>query len=144
MIKSFIQLFCTFFVAVFLFACTSANNKPLLIAFSADSTSIVFNNIDPVGLLQLQGDAVGDSTLSSLVSVLQTPSEQDSTLMELPIEGRVVVTDSNLVFIPAQPFVKGRDYLIITYLNARFGDAKDLASGELKPEVRPLQKTLTR
>lgn len=144
MIKGFIQQFCAFFIVVFLFACSSANNKPLLITFSADSASIVFNNIDPVGLLQLQGDAVSDSALSSLVSVLQTPSERDSTLKELPIAGRVVVTDSNLVFIPAQPFVKGRDYLIITYLNARFGDAKDLAGGELKPEVRPLQKTLRR
>ena len=142
--KGFIQQFCTFFVVVFLFACSSANNKPLLITFSADSTSIVFNNIDPVGLLQLQGGSVTDSTLNSLVSVLQTPSELDSTLKELPIAGRVVVTDSNLVFIPAQAFVRGRDYLIITYLNARFGDAKDLVSGELKPEVRPLQKTLTR
>ncbi|SMC72876.1 hypothetical protein [Pedobacter nyackensis] len=144
MVKGFLQQFSAFFGVVFLFACSSANNKPLLITFSADSTSIAFNGIDPVGLLQLQSASAGDSTLNSLISVLQTPSERDSTLKELPVPGRVLVTDSNLVFIPAQPFVKGRDYLVITYLNARFGDAKDLVSGKLKPEVRPIQQVLTR
>jgi hypothetical protein len=144
MVNGFIQRLYAFFVVVFLFACSSANNKPLSIAFSADSTSIVFNGVDPVGLLQLQSESAGDSTLSALISVLQTPSERDSTLKELPIAGRVVVTDSNIVFIPTQPFVKGRGYLVITYLNARFGDAKDLVNGEVKPEVRPIQKLLTR
>lgn len=128
-----------------MFACSPANNKPLLIDFSADSSAIVFDNIDRAGLLQLQNESSGtDSALNGLVSVLQTPSDQDSTLKELPIEGRVVVTDTNLVFIPKMPFVKGRDYLVMTHLNARFGSVKEMLKNELKPGVRAQQQLLTR
>ncbi|MNJ97332.1 hypothetical protein D3C87_150750 [compost metagenome] len=145
MVKSFVKQFGVFFFAFFLFACSSANNKPLLIDFSADSSAIAFDNIDRAGLLQLQNESSGtDSTLNGLVSVLQTPSDQDSTLKELPIEGRVVVTDTNLVFIPKMPFVKGRDYLVMTHLNARFGSVKEMLKNELKPGVRAQQQLLTR
>lgn len=144
MVKSSVTLFCVFFTAGLLSGCSSANNKPLLIGFSADSTSIVLNHIDQTGLLQLQTLKNGGAALNNLVSVLQTPSERDSMFKELPIDGKVMVTDSNLVFIPSHPFVKGRDYLVITHLNAKFGNTKDLLGGELKNRVKPLQKLLTR
>jgi hypothetical protein len=145
MVKCFVRPFGGFLFVIFLFACSSANNKPLLIAFSRDSSVIVFDNIDRAGLLQLQNKSFGaDSTLNGLVSVLQTPSDQDSTLTELPIEGRVVATDRNLVFIPKTPFVKGREYLVVTHLNARFGSVKELLKNELKPGVRAHQQLLTR
>lgn len=145
MVKCFVRQFCGFLFVVFLFACTSANNKPLLIRFSADSSAIVFDHINRAGLLQLQNEVADtDSALNDLVSVLQTPSDQESTLKELPIEGRVVVTDSNLVFIPKIPFVKGRDYLVVTHLNTRFGTVKELLKNELKPGIRAHQQLLTR
>jgi len=145
MVKSFVRPFGGFLFVIFLFACSSANNKPLLIGFSADSSAIVFDNINRAGLLQLQNESSGaDSTLNGLVSVLQTPSDQDSTLKEFPIEGRVIVTDSNLVFIPKMPFVKGRNYLVVTHLNARFGSVKELLKNELKPGVRAHQQLLAR
>ncbi|WEK19187.1 MAG: hypothetical protein P0Y49_20630 [Candidatus Pedobacter colombiensis] len=145
MVKRFVKQFGIFFFAIILFSCSSANNKPLLIGFSADSSAIVFDHINRAGLLQLQNDSLdGDSVLNDLVSVLQTPSELDSTLKELPVEGKVVVTDSNLVFIPKVPFVKGRDYLVVTHLNARFGTVKELLKSELKPGVRTYRQLLKR
>jgi hypothetical protein len=145
MVKSCVKQFGAFLFAIFLFACSSANNKPLLIGFSVDSSAIVFDHINRAGLLLLQNESSGeDSTLNDLVSVLQTPSDQDSTLKELPIEGEIVVTDSNLVFIPKMPFVKGRSYLVVTHLNARFGSVKELLKNELKSGVRGHQQLLTR
>lgn len=144
MIKYFVQPTGVFFLVVLLFACSSTNNKPLFIGFSADSSAIVFNNIDQAGLLQLQSLEGNDTTLNSLVSVLETPSEHDSTLKEAPVDGKIMVTDSCLVFTPSSPFVKGRDYLVITHLNSRFGSIKDLMKDEVANRIRPKQQLLTR
>lgn len=129
---------------VLLYGCSNTNNKPLSIVFSADSTKIVFDHIDQAGLLELQHKEASDSVFNGLISVLSMPSEQDVTPEELPVAGKVMVTDSNLVFIPLQPFVKGRDYLVITYLNIRFGDAKQVMKGKLNYRIQPLQKVLSR
>jgi len=144
MIKCFFQQIAVLFIAAMLFACSSTNSKPLLIDFSADSSAIVFNNIDPAGLLQLKSLDKRDSVLYQLISVLETPSEQDSTIKEQEVAGDIMATDSNLVFIPVQPFVKGRDYLVVAHLNVEFGQLKDLLNGDLANRIRPVQKTLTR
>ncbi|WP_316810420.1 hypothetical protein [Pedobacter heparinus] len=144
MVKSSVKRVSFFAAFLFLFACSSANNKPLLIGFNSDSTAIVFKQIEQSGLLELQQLKPGDSAFNNLVAVLQTPSEKDTSINEAPVEGRFSVTDSNLVFIPARPFVRGRDYLVITHLNAKFGQMKDLLVGELKNRVKPQQKLLTR
>lgn len=144
MVKSAVKLFTVFCTVVCLLACSSANNKPLLIGFSADSSAIVFNHIDQSGLLQLQTGQNADSLLHQLVSVLETPSENDAALKESPVEGRFKLSDTNLVFIPARPFVRGRDYLVITHLNTRFGQLKDVVNGGLNNRVKPVSKLLTR
>lgn len=150
MVKSAVGLFAVLCIVVFLLACSSANNKPLLIGFNADSTAIVFNHIDRAGLLQLQAGQNADALLHDLVSVLETPSEKDAirsthaALKEAPVEGRFKLSDSNLVFIPSRPFVKGRDYLVITHLNTRFGNMKDVLNGGLSNRVKPASKLLTR
>ena len=125
-------------------ACTSTNSKPLLISFSADSTAIEFSNIDRPGLLQLQHTAAKDSVLNELIAVLQTPSETDTTIKEISLAGTLSLTDSNIVFTPQKPFVKGNDYLIITYLNARFGTADQILKSQLNTTVKPTQVLLTR
>jgi len=144
MVKIAVRLFAVFYTVVCLLACSSANNKPLLIGFSADSSAIVFNHIDQSGLLQMQTGQNADSLLHKLVSVLETPSENDSTLKESPVEGRFKLSGTNLVFIPARPFVRGRDYLVITHLNTRFGQLKDALNGGLNNRVKPVSKLLTR
>lgn len=125
-------------------ACSSTNNKPLLIGFSADSTSIIFSEIDRPGLLLLKDTKTQDSILYDLISVLQTPSETDTAIKEAPLAGMFRVTDSNIVFKPEQPFLKGRDYLVITYLNARFGRAEQILKSQLNTGIRPYQVLLHR
>ena len=125
-------------------SCSSTNNKPLSIEFSADSATIVFSDIDRPGLLKLNELPKGDSTLNNLISVLITPGEDDSTTMEAPIDGKINVTDSNVVFHPSTPFQRGKSYLVITHLNAEFGNVAALAKGEGSYHVRPVQKILQR
>jgi hypothetical protein len=48
------------------------------------------------------------------------------------------------VFSPAKPFIKGREYLVITHMNAKFGDAEQIAKGQLSLGVKPVQKSLIR
>lgn len=143
MIKSSVKLLISLYVVSLMFACSSANNKPLLIAFNSDSSAIVFNHIAQSGLLELQ-KMQKDSALNELAAVLLTPSEMYPTIKEVPLAGSFKVTDSNLVFIPSYPFIKGRNYLVITHLNVRFGNAADLLKGDLANRVRPQQKMLTR
>jgi hypothetical protein len=124
--------------------CSSSNSKPLSIAFSADSNSIVISNIDKPGLLGLQQIKSQDSIFRELISILQTPSEKDTAIREELIPGKYAVSDTGIVFTPQQPFVKGREYLVITHMNAKFGDAEQIAKGQLSLGVKPVQKSLVR
>ncbi|TKC02902.1 hypothetical protein [Pedobacter frigoris] len=142
MVKSIIKFSAV--IMLFISACSSSNSKPLLIEFSADSTAIEFHNIDPAGLLQLKNANSADSVLVELVSVLQTLSEKDTSLREEPIKGKLLLTDSSIVFKPYAPFIKGREYLVITHLNASFGSMEKMLKNEMAGSVKPNQEVLTR
>ena len=143
MLKNLLKSALLIFMAGFL-GCSSSNSKPLSIEFSKDSTKILISNIDKPGLLKLQELKPQDSLFSDLVAVLQTPSEKDSTIREELVSGNYAVSDSGIVFSPTQPFVKGREYLVITHINAKFGDAEQVAKGQLSLGVKPVQKSLIR
>ena len=125
-------------------SCSSANNKPILIGFTADSSAIVFSGIDPAGLLQIRNTPEIDTAYSTILSVLQTPSDNDPKGIETPLPGQVKVTDSTVVFTPLQPFVKGNDYLVVSYMNVKFGNPAKVFSGKLDYNVRPQQLILKR
>jgi hypothetical protein len=143
MLKGIYSLFLTI-VIIGLYSCSSSNSKPLSIEFSADSSAIIITSIDRPGLLRLQQLDAQDSVFRDLIAVLQTPSETDSSISEEPIAGSYKVSDSAVVFSPLQPFVKGREYLVITHINAKFGDAEQVAKGQLSLGVKPVQKSLIR
>ncbi len=128
----------------FFISCSSTNNKPVFIGFSKDRKAIIVNHIDQAGLLQLKNTPNSDSVLRNLISVLQTPSEADTAIKEEPIDGKIKITDNTVVFTPFKPFVKGRDYLVITWLNMQFGDAEKMLKGQINYDPQPLQKLLTR
>jgi len=140
-LKKYVSLLAIFYS---LSSCSSANNKPVLITFSPDSTAIVVTNIDQDGLYQLKSDKTTDSLKNQLISVVQTPSDSDSTIMETPIAGQVMVTDSSVVFMPEHAFVKGRDYLVSTYLNSRFAGVGNVLKGRMNYAVKPSEQLLHR
>jgi hypothetical protein len=144
MFKCFIRSPLALLSVVCLVSCSSANNKPVLIGFSSDSTSIEFRGIDPAGLLQVRNTPHIDTAYSNVISVVQVPLEADSTGIELPVPGKVRVTDSMIIFHPSMPLVHGRDYLVISYLNARFGNPAMIFSGKLNHNVKPRQVILKR
>lgn len=133
-----------FFITALFAGCSSADKKSLRIDFSPDSTAIVFSGIDQAGLNQLRNAQYPDSVLSELISVLQTPSEKDTNIREIPVQGHLKLTDSTIVFYPDTSFVSGRDYLVITHLNTSFVDAKRILTNEVRIKVKPVQKLLSR
>lgn len=140
MFKYFVRSPLMLLSVVCLVSCSSANNKPVLIGFSSDSTSIEFRDIDPAGLLQVRNTPDIDTAYTNVLSVVET----DSTGIEMPVPGKVQVTDSTIVFHPSMPFVHGRDYLVISYLNAKFGNSAMIFSGKLNHSVKPRQVILKR
>jgi len=138
-----VRLLLLFFPASFL-GCSSGGQAPLSIDFSADSASVVFKHVNPAGLLQLKNAGLPDSVWNDLISVLQTPSENDTAIVESPLPGKVLLKDSVIVFQPDSSFVKGRTYLVITHLNAEFGGLGKAAKSELSYTMKPLQKLLVR
>ena len=131
-------------ILLLLCGCSDTNNKPLSITFSTDSSAVELNHIDPAGLLKLKNENNRDSLLKTLVTVVEAPADTDTAYQETPLPGRVVLTDSNIVFIPEHPFVKGAEYLVITYLNVRFGKLEEALKGGLNPGVRSRQQLLVR
>jgi len=129
---------------LFLFSCSSANNKPVLIAFSADSSEIVFSGIDAAGLLKVRNIPGIDTAYQQVISVLETPEEDDSTGMELPFSGKLSFTDSTLVFKPLVPFVPGKSYLVVSYINVKFGNTAMVLNEKLNAGLKPKQVMLIR
>ncbi|WP_158796523.1 hypothetical protein [Pedobacter sp. L105] len=144
MFKCFVLSPLLLLCVISLVSCSSANNKPLLIKFSPDSSAIVFSGIDPAGLLQVRNIPHIDTAYSALISIVQQPAENDSSAMELPFPGKLSLTDSTVVFKPSTPFVKGRSYEVVSYLNAKFNNAVMLFSGKLNHRVKPEQAILKR
>ncbi|MBB2146434.1 hypothetical protein GM921_13110 [Pedobacter sp. LMG 31464] len=130
-------------LCLFLFGCTT-NNKPLLIHFSKDSSAIVITNIEPAGLFQLKNNINTDTTYQNLVSVLQTPTDDDSTSMEVEWPGKLSIIGDSLLFTPANPFVKGKSYLIETMLNVQFAKGEEIVKSNVGHAVKAQQQMLKR
>ncbi|MBB6273483.1 hypothetical protein HDF26_003943 [Pedobacter cryoconitis] len=127
-----------------LMSCSLANNKPLSIQFSPDSTSIVFSDIDPAGLWQLKNRPGIDTAHADVVSVSEVSPDDDIADMEHDVAGKLEITDSNLVFKPQKSFISGKKYLVISYMNVKFATNKKIISGQLNHSVMPQQVVLKR
>lgn len=132
------------FSCVFLAACNGTTNNPFAIKFSADSSKIVISGIDEAALLQLQNHLSSDTSYQQLVSVLQTPMDDDSTSMEMEWPGKLSLKQKDLIFTPTQPFVKGKSYLVETIINAQFASAKDIVKSQIDHKVKSQQQLLKR
>lgn len=127
-----------------LIACSAANNTPLDIEFSADSSTILLKHVDAAGLHQLSNTAALDSNASLFLRVLDTPDDDDSTAVETEIEGTVRIINDQVEFRPVTPFVRGKQYLVSTYLNTKFGNFRSVLTGSISKGVKPNQKLLRR
>lgn len=138
----------TFFVPICLlalfFACNQNKQKPLSVRFSADSTAIVISDIEAAGLFQLKNNLEKDTAYQQLVSVLQTPADDDSTSMEIEWPGRLSIKGDSLWFTPQKPFAKGKNYLVETILNTQFASGEDIVKSKVGHTIKPQQQTLVR
>lgn len=128
----------------FLFSCNTTNEKPLVIVFSSDSSQIVVKDINQVGLFQLKSHIDTDSAYQKLVTVLQTPADDDSTSMEVEWQGNLSLKGDELLFTPNLPFLKGKTYLVETILNTQFASGEDIIKDKIGTQVKPQQQTLKR
>lgn len=79
-----------------------------------------------------------------LVSVLETPADDDSTSMEREWPGKLSMQGDKVVFKPDSPFLKGKTYLIETKLNMSFGEIEQVMKGKMNTTMSYQQQLLKR
>ena len=125
-------------------ACKTPANKPLSIKFSADSTSIIVSNIGEAAVFQLKNNINKDTTYQNLVTVLETPAEDDSASVEREWPGKLNMKGNEVIFTPYRPFLKGKTYLVETKLNMSFGDIEHVLKGKMSTSMNFQQQLLKR
>ena len=143
MFKCFFKYQAIIAVTVFALSCSNTNNRPI-IKFSGDSSSIIIKNIDEASLLQVKNAYQANADTLNLVSVLLKPGELDSIQDELEVPGKVKILGDSLVFNPDQPFLKGEEYLVESYIGIKFATVGDLIMGKGKQNLKAQQQTLKR
>ncbi|MBO9676168.1 MAG: hypothetical protein J7577_22200 [Sphingobacteriaceae bacterium] len=143
MFKFFFNCLVVIAVAVFALSCSNRNNKPL-IKFSGDSSSIIIKDIDEASLLQVKNAYSANRDTLNLISVSIKPGESDSLQDELEVAGKIKILGDSLVFNPDQPFVKGKDYLVQSYIGVKFATIGNLITGSAKHNLQPQKQTLKR
>jgi hypothetical protein len=144
MYKYLIKLPLLSLFVVCLISCAPANNKPVLIRFSADSSKIILSGIAPAGLLQLKNTPGIDTAYSDIIHVMELPGDNFAAGVERELPGKVKISDSTVVFTPRDSFVRGKSYQVVSYMNARFGDAGMILKGRLDHKVKPSYIILNR
>lgn len=124
-------------------SCSNTNSKPV-IKFSGDSSSIIIKNIDEASFLQVKNAYKTNPDSLDLISVLLTPGDQDSLQVERQISGRFSIGGDSVVFKPNEPFIKGQNYLVESYIGVSYADAKKLLTNGIKHNLQPQQQILTR
>ena len=143
MLKSFFKYFALFIVVAFALSCSNTNNRPI-IKFSGDSSSIIIKNIDAASLLQVKNAYQANADTLNLITVLIKPGELDSLQDETEVPGKVKFIGDSLVFSPDQPFIKGKAYLVESYIGVKFATVGNLISGSGKQNLRAQRQTLKR
>ncbi len=140
MLKFFLAIICI----TLCWSCSTADNNSLEIKFSADSSSILISKIEAAALLQLKNNIKTDTSYQKLVSVLETPADDDSVTMEREWPGKLTMKEDNVVFTPDSPFLKGKTYLVETQLNMSFGDIEKMIKSQSRTTMTFQQHVLKR
>ena len=72
------------------------------------------------------------------------PSDLDSIQDELEVPGKVKVLGDSVIFNPDQPFLKGKEYLVESYIGIKFATVGDLIMGKGKQNLKAQRQTLKR
>ncbi len=130
-------------VALNLGSCSNNSNAPV-IKFSADSSSIVIKNIDEASLFQVKNAYHTNPDSVNFISVLLTPNETDSLQNEEYIAGYTKLQGDSVLFVPEEPFLAGKSYLVESYIGVKFADGGKLLKGTIKHNLEPQQQVLKR
>lgn len=123
--------------------CANKDSNKLEISFSNDSSAIVVTHIDNGGLYAIEQDRQNGDT-AILVSVMETPNENDSLSREIILPGRIEIRKQAVWFFPDKPFQRKKSYRVSTQLNLRIGKTEDMLKSTLNTRLQAYEKTLVR
>ncbi|WP_316830687.1 hypothetical protein [Pedobacter aquatilis] len=142
MFKS-VKYLLVFIFAINLASCSNTNKAPL-IKFSEDSTSIVVKNIDEASLFEVKKAYQSNPDSLNYLSVILIPGETDHLQDEQEVSGHTVLNGDSLIFKPQVQFVKGKNYLVESYIGVSFADKRKFFKGTIKHNLEPQRQMLKR
>jgi len=143
MFKCFFKYQAVIAVVLSALSCSNTNNRPI-IKFSGDSSSIIIKNIDEASFLQVKNAYQANADTLNMVSVLIKPGDLDSIQDEMEVPGKIKILGDSLIFNPNQPFLKGKEYLVESYIGIKFATVGDLIMGKGKQNIKAQRQTLKR
>ncbi|MNQ94679.1 hypothetical protein D3C85_1102020 [compost metagenome] len=94
--------------------------------------------------MQVKNAHKDSSNAFNLVTVLLKPGELDSVQDELEVPGKINIAGDSLVFNPDSSFVKGKTYVVESYIGVKFATVGNLISGNAKQNLQAQRQTLRR
>jgi len=143
MFKSLFNFVVIGIITLVIISCSGTNNKPS-IKFSRDSTAIVIKNFDESSLFQVRDVYLNQADSNHLVSVFQQAGELDSLQDDVAVTGKFKFAGDSLTFIPSTPFIQGKNYIVESFINVKFGNAGKLISGKANYNLQPQKELLKR
>ncbi|WP_421945376.1 hypothetical protein [Pedobacter sp.] len=142
MIKAVKYLFLVLLI-INLASCSNTNNNPV-IKFSADSNLIIIKKIDESSLYQLKNNLNQDINSLNIISVISIPNADDSLQNEERVLGKLKIAGDSIIFTPKDIFIKGKTYLVESYLGVSFADKNKLFKGTINHNLQPQKQLLKR
>lgn len=143
MFKSLFNFVVIGIITLVIISCSGTNNKPS-IKFSRDSTAIVIKNFDESSLFQVRDVYLNQADSNHLVSVFKQAGELDSLQDDVALMGKFKFAGDSLTFIPSTPFIQGKNYIVESFINVKFGNAGKLISGKANYNLQPQKELLKR
>lgn len=94
--------------------------------------------------MQVKNAYKANADTINMVTVLLKPGELDSIQDELEVPGKINVAGDSLVFNPDSAFMKGKTYVVESYIGVKFATVGNLISGTAKQNLQAQRQTLKR
>lgn len=114
--------------------------KQLYISLSEDSSAIELHKVRPDVLEYFTSDSISEKDWKGFLSIYPETNDLETRDLQKPLDGKYIVRDSLIVFIPDPEFQKGSSYFVRVYSKDIISKPADIIlGGKLQQQSKPLE-----